>query len=277
MASQKRSFRYTFGLDDPFLGSLQVEQVAPLSSSFSSELDPMDAYVLGKENYVAPPQLHSSPFRDRCISKLTKPTCPPLEDRCPTVSVNTNFFIAPPNFSRISHPDDCRQTPAFSEPYNAFPSSPFRKEDDNPFISSAAIEPVPYFASEEDAASRNLKRARILSNDDRLSGVALIDIFTASSDLLSCLATPESDPVACRTSSVDDELLASSLSRNVCSLDWLDDGILQTEILLQDDPHDEEIIKFSSSFIDNFIENIERVFQDSEGDPRCLHEPSQSP
>lgn len=241
MSGGKRAFRYTFGLDDPFLGSLHVEQVAPLSSSFSSELDVLESPRMGKENYAIASPIQSSPYRKHLSDG-------PRRGRS-LMSINANFFSSP---RKPSH--GC----VLIEPSVLRPSqaSPFQmKDQQRDDVIHGAEDRV-----HEDILFHQIKRPRISIEAGLLPTITTETCFQYGDEIVSDLLTSEREPA---TAPWPQQPTGPTLEPNARPFEWLDEGILQSEMLLPEgDP--EDIIQFSSSFIDNFIEDIEKVFQGHE-------------
>ena len=247
----KISYRYTFGIDDPFLGSIHLEHVAPHSSSLSSDLDGAvfsdDYYELQENIPTVAPHYGNNCEKNESRMAIQKTL---------GGSSFTSFLGSPSQNGVRSHLRT--STPLFSNSTNYIPknepdfsitelhvaTSPMKNEDENPFICSTSSFSDCWKQSE----CREVKRPRILS--ETISSANEM-FYQYGNDILSNVLSTEQEAAIQPT---------AFLTR---PLEWLDERILETRKLLNDDNlnNSEENIQFSTSFIDAFIEDLDKVFQ----------------
>jgi hypothetical protein len=245
----KKTIRYTFGLDDPFLGSMDLEehQVAPvsshpMSSHSASYSDPADYIPLARSS------------SDKPIKRLSGNTKrPPQDKKKPTThttsaalrrSLSLQTILSSPVAPR-RHAERftiTKREPVFAHTESTYNShtSPFRKEDENPFICENSWQFL---------ERREVKRPRILI--ETLSENVDDRFYQYGNRILTDLIESERN-----------EPFESSRG-SYPSLNWLDEKILETEKILHfNDKCDmaKEDIEFSTSFINAFIEDLDKVF-----------------
>ena len=256
-APTKRSYRYTFGVDDPFLGSLHVEHVAPHSSSLGSDLDgPLRSDDLNDLQENIPYKFANENSYDRHGFAAKRQNENSFHTRTFGSSTFNSFLSSPSYHGAKKHHRLRSSTPLFNTSTNYIPvtepsfsktqfhaaTSPMRNEDENPFICSEST----FSDAWKQPDYREVKRPRILSETMNYSMNE--NFYQYGNDILSDVLISEQEA-------------NQPASFSLKPLEWLDERILETQKILNEDHCQDENIQFSTSFIDAFIEDLDKAFQ----------------